>query len=362
MPERKRPLPIASPEFNRFDPSRLKRIETLLQQGVRDKLFPCAVYQVTFRGETLASGAFGIPQPDSEAQRSATLETLFDLASLTKTFTGVLLLQATEEAKLHLGLRVQDLLSEAALSPVADVTLTQLATHTSGLPPWKPLYRSSQPLKEILETPLEAEPGTRYAYSDLGYITLTKILERVYEQPLDRLVLEKIIAPLELTETFFNPPASLRERTAATANCPFREGKTLVGEVHDANAFSMGGVSGHAGLFSTAGNVTKYVQGLHSLLSPLARKKAEQNQIPEAIGGHSIGWFTARNGMLPKGDFLSDRCFGHTGFTGTMLVTDPEHSLTLTLLTNRVYFPADATRALRLRRYFSNLVGAALTD
>ena len=343
-----------------FDPERLAKVDTLLQKGVKDKLFPSAVYSVSHKQEVIASGAFGVPQPDSFEKRPASLDTLFDLASITKTFTGVLLLLATEDGLIHLGLKVQDLLPEAKTSPVANVTLTQLATHTSGLPPWKPLYRTSDPLQDILQTPLEAEPGTRYAYSDLGYVLLTKILERVTGLSFDALVKTQILDPLNLTETCFNPASSLHFRIAATANCPIRDGKTLIGEVHDANAHSMKGISGHAGLFSTAGEVTRYAEGLSTILRRLTLPKATQSQIPESIGGHSIGWFTATNSMLPSGDFFSNQCFGHTGFTGTMLIIEPKHELTLVLLTNRVYYPTDATRALRLRRYFSNLIASAL--
>ena len=343
-----------------FDLQRLAKVDALLSKGVEDKLFPSAVYSVSHRREVVASGAFGVSQPDSEEKRPANLKTLYDLASITKTFTGVLLLLATEDGLLHLGLKVQDLLPEAKTSPVANVTLTQLATHTSGLPPWKPLYRTSDPLHDILQTSLEAEPGTRYAYSDLGYVLLTKILERVTYLSFDKLVRTLILDPLSLTETCFNPASVLHSRIATTANCPMREGKTLIGEVHDANAYSMKGISGHAGLFSTVGEVTRYAEGLSTLLRRLTLPKVAESQIPESVGGHSIGWFTATNSMLPSGDFFSNQCFGHTGFTGTMLIIEPKYELTLVLLTNRVYYPSDATRALRLRRYFSNLIASAV--
>jgi CubicO group peptidase (beta-lactamase class C family) len=356
-----------------LDPKRLRRVDALLQKGIADKLFPAAVYMVMRHGLIAAKGAFGIAQPQAAPPIPATLDTIFDMASVTKPITATLLLQCVEEGLLHLGQSVADFLPEAEKSPVAKASLRSLATHTSGLPPWKPLYKTQAPsaLADILATPLEHETGTHYAYSDLGYILIGEILQRVTGKPLDTLAQERIFTPCNMQHSGFRPVPALRPQIAATANCPWREGKILVGEVHDANAHSLKGVAGHAGLFSNAPDMARLAVALRHtatgahvrvppVLGPLARRLAQENQINPAIGGHSIGWFTTPNGMLPRGDLLTERSFGHTGFTGTLLMFDPQHDLTLILLTNRVYQPGDGTQVLRLRRLFANAVAGSL--
>lgn len=365
----------AKPDVLGMDAERLKRIDALIEQGIADKWFPAATYIVMRHGMIAAQRAFGVAQPDATPPIATTMETIFDMASVTKTTTATLLLQCVEEGRLHLGQRVSDVLREAEKAPVAGATLRQLATHTSGLPAWKALYKTKAPsaLEDILTTPLAAESGTRYTYSDLGYILLGVILERTLEKPLNVLAKERIFAPLGMTRTGFLPDPSLRPQIAATAHCPMREGQILVGEVHDSNAHSLKGVAGHAGLFSNAPDMVRYalaIQGgsmaahlnLPRLLGPLARKLAQESQIPSHIGGHTIGWFAPPSGYLPRGDLLSERTFGHTGFTGTLLLFDPQYELTLIFLTNRVYSPGDGSGVLTLRRRIANIVGGAITD
>ena len=364
---------VKSPDALGFDPERLRRVDSLLQQGIADGLFPAAVYLVMRHGRIAAQGAHGSAQPAADPIVLARTDTIFDMASVTKPMTATLLLQCVGEGRLHLGQRVADFLPEAAESPVGPVPLWRLATHTSGLPAWKPLYetKAASALADILATPLETETGTRYTYSDLGYILLGEILTRITGTPLDRLAHERIFAPLSMERSGYRPDPALKPYIAATANCPWRKGKILVGEVHDANCHSMNGVSGHAGVFSTAPDMARFALafqypdtakhfGLPPVLGPLARHQAGKNHLDPAIGGHSIGWFTVPSGYLPYGDLLSERAFGHTGFTGTLLMFDPEHDLTLILLTNRVYNPGEGLGVLRLRRLFANLVAGAI--
>ncbi len=361
-----------TPEATGCDPKHFRHVNSLLERGVKEQIFPCAVYMVLRNGMVIAHGAFGATQPDAHPPIPCKPDTIFDLASITKTFTATLLLQHVEEGKLTLNHEVADYLPEAKETPVGAVTLKQCATHVSGLPAWKALYKSKNPaFAEILATPLDKKPGTHYAYSDLGYITLGKILERVSGKTLDVLVQERICLPVGMKSAGFRPNSSLAGRCAATANCPMREGKILVGEVHDANAHSMGGVAGHAGMFSNAEDLARYAIALEypevarhlqikPLLGNLTRKLIESNQVDPTVGSHSIGWFTPPNGYLPRGDILSERTFGHTGFTGTLLMFDPENDLTLILLTNRVYYPRDAGESLRMRRLFANAVAGAI--
>ena len=353
-----------------FDAERLQRLHALIERGVTEGMYPAAVYRVLRGGRIVAQGALGMAQPDATPPVATTVETVFDMASISKPIAATLLLQCVERGDLHLNQPIGDFLPEAGDSPVAKVSLRQIATHVSGLPPWKPLYQKPDALAQIFATPLDHEPGTHYAYSDLGYILLGEIVARVGGKPLDLLAQERIFTPLGMTRTTYCPPADWRPQIAATANCGWRKDRILVGEVHDANAHSLGGVSGHAGLFSNVPDLTRFAIalqhppraekcGIPPVLGSLTRKLAQERQIAAEIGGHSIGWFTPPNGMLPFGDLLSPQTFGHTGFTGTLLMFDPEHELTLILLTNSVYTPKGGL--LTLRRHFANAVAGAVT-
>lgn len=352
-----------------FDAERLKRLGPLVERGVTEGMFPAAVYRVLRHGRIVAQGALGTAQPAAATPYAASMETVFDMASISKPFAAMLLLKCVERGDLHLGQPIGDFLSEAGESPVGKVSLRQIASHVSGLPPWKPLYQQPDALAQIFATPLEHEPGTHYAYSDLNYILLGEIVARVGGKALDVLAQEQIFTPLGMTRTAYCPPKEWHPQIAATANCSWRPNQILVGEVHDANAHSLKGVSGHAGLFSNVPDLTRFAlafqypeiaaqQGIPPLLNPLAHRLAQERQIAPEIGGHSIGWFTRPNGMLPAADLLSASAFGHTGFTGTMLVFDPEYELTLMLLTNSVYTPKPGL--LTLRRHFTNAVAGAL--
>jgi CubicO group peptidase (beta-lactamase class C family) len=350
-----------------FDPDRLSRIDVMLQEGIRQQLYPAATFLVLRHGMIAAHGAYGVAQPDAAPPVTARLDTVFDLASLTKTVTATLLLQCVEEGRLHLDQEVRQHLPEAEKSPIGAVAIRHLATHTSGLPAWKAVYKAESPLHDILETPLEmAEPGKKYTYSDLGYILLGFLLERVTGVKLDALAHDRIFTPLGMLYSGYRPAASLHPMIAATT--------AGLGEVHDPNAHGMGGVAGHAGLFSSAPDMVRYILALRypttaahygqpPLLGPLARRLTERRQTDPAVNAHTIGWFAYPNGYLPKGDLLSERTFGHTGFTGTLLMFDPEYDLTFLLLTNRVYYEKvnDGSAVLRQRRLLANVIGGAIT-
>ncbi len=364
----------SSPESLGFEPDRLAAVGKAVEQGMKNNLYPSAAFAVLRHGMIAAKGQFGHIQPDTNPALKTEFDTIFDMASLTKTITATLLLIAVERGELQLGQSVSFHILEADKSAAADCTLRQLATHSSGLPPWKPLYKTTHPtpLDEILSTPLDHLPGTHYAYSDLGYILIGEILTRVCRQPLDQLAQERIFDPVGMKNSSYRPDLSLKNKIAATRNCPWRgEEKILIGEVHDANAHKLNGVAGHAGLFSNVPDMIKFALALqyspntaHLKTSPLihlpTHHLVEDSQIDPSIGGHSIGWFTPPNGMLPCGDLLSNRSFGHTGFTGTSIVFDPTYDLTIILLTNRVYVPGEGTGILRLRRTISNLVAGSI--
>jgi CubicO group peptidase (beta-lactamase class C family) len=349
-----------------LDSERLRRIDAMLESGVREQLYPAATYIVLRHGMIAAQGAFGTAQPDATPPVAARLDTIFDMASITKTMTATLLLQCVEEGRLHLDQEVRQYLPEAEHSPIGAVAIHYLATHTSGLPAWKAVYKAESPLADILATPLDNPPGAKYTYSDLGYILLGFLLERVTGMKLDALAHERIFTPLGMLYSGYKPAASLRPMMAATT--------AALGKVHDPNAHGMGGVAGHAGLFSSAPDMLRFIlafrysavgahYGLPPILGPLARRLAEHRQNTPPVNAHTIGWFAYPNGYLPKGDLLSERTFGHSGFTGTLLMFDPEYDVTFLLLTNRVYYEKvnDGTAVLRQRRLLANVIGGAIT-
>lgn len=362
-----------------MDAGRLQAADGILRQALNDGVYSGAALWVARCGHVAHASAFGttLPGGGSPVHES----TLFDLASLTKPMVALGLLALVEDGVVCLGDRLADVLPEAEGTSVGNATLRHLATHTAGLPPWRPVYRaglSSQGtpepgggprmLAEILRIPLQDVPGTRYAYSDLGYMLLGEVVARASGAGLHEYLKRRIFDPLGLRDLGYLPGPEYADRIAATANSSIRPGRILVGEVHDENAWAFGGVAGHAGLFGTARDLGVLAMALagdgtcgpERLLSQPALRLCRTNQISPAVGGHSIGWFTPPNGMLPRGDLLSDETFGHTGFTGTLMVMDPQCQLAVVLLTNRVVSPGDNGAIQRIRRRVLNVVASAM--
>ena len=251
------------------------------------------------------------------------------------------------------------------------VTVRLLLEHRSGLPPDRPLWRlASSPddaRRIVLSTQLDYRPGARYVYSDLGAMTLAFIVERVTGQPLDGFLHDRVYAPLGMTHTFFRPADSLEDRVAPTEVTPPR-GYPLQGEVHDENAYALGGVAGHAGLFSTAQDLAVFAQmmlnggeydGVRIVADSTIRLFTTR-----AAGNRALGWAMA-DGQWGSGEYLSDQAYGHVGYTGTSLWIDPTRDMFVILLTNRVH----AARARRpakviadVRADLSDAAALAVTD
>ncbi len=336
-------------------PERLARADAVLASGVADTLYTHAVYALARGGEIVAVKAFG----------QATDGTRFDLASLTKPMaTATCLLQLVEEGRLHLRQPVHQFFEEefGPLPHLSGVEVRHLLTHTSGLPPipcWPaeadhPARRAM--LQAVLTTPTLRPAGAGYTYSDTGYILLGEIIARVAGQPLEARFLEGVALPLGRKTLGFLPQN-------VTDIAP--TGPEPPGVVHDPRARDMGGVAGHAGLFGAAEDVLAFAEAIRTgggpLLSRAAVLRMAVSQIPEAVGAQSYGWFCPGNDYLPQGDLFSDRSFGHSGFTGTVLLIDPAFDLSLVLLTNRVVNrDEDGSRFLRLRRLWLNVVATGL--
>lgn len=359
-----------APASHGLDEGRLRLAWRHVCEGGLRGVYGAAVLGVARHGATAFLDAWGTFAPVSEAK--VTPDSLFDLASITKPFVGAALLSMVEDGLLSLEDSLAQTLPDAAGCPAQSVQVCQLATHVSGLPHWRPLYRlasASDALRSVVNAPLLSPPGSRYVYSDLGYILLGEIVARAAGAGLEEVLTRRVFEPLGLKSLRYLPPGSVPVSVVPTGNCEWRPARTLCGEVHDANAWRLGGIAGHAGLFGTAADLLTFGSAMLGmevggarLLGPAARRLAQSNQLDWRIGGHSIGWFTHPNRMLPRGDLLSLSAFGHTGFTGTMLVCDPEYGLVVVLLTNRVLLSQDNTGIKGVRRRVLNAVASAVQD
>jgi CubicO group peptidase (beta-lactamase class C family) len=252
-----------------------------------------------------------------------------------------------------------------AESGLDKVTVGQLLTHVSGLPPWAPLYDNGlgqdAAIDALLALP-RAEPGKKYAYSCLGFILLQRIVEIVSGSPLNETAKRLVFGPLGLDSTGFGPDLATSENIAPTIA---REGPgkdiALAGTVHDGNARGIGGVSGNAGLFGTARDVALFGEAVRSgsFFGRPARARIFANQVDPAVGFHSLLFFAYGNPYCPTGDLLSPRTVGHSGFTGTVLTIDPEYDLVVAVLTNSVYGDGKSSW-LALRRSFLNTLAASI--
>lgn len=343
-------------------------------------LYPGSVAVVGHRGRVIArqaSGyavlygdASGTPLPP-ERRVAATGDTLYDLASVTKIFTAILLMQEVERGEIDLDEPVATYLPEFAVAGKEAVTVRQLLTHTSGFEPFIPLWKlfgdKETRIAGVLAHPLKRPPGTAYVYSDLNLITLGVLLERRTGTPLDELVTRRITAPLGMDDTGYNPPASSLDRIAAT-EFDAALGRGIVrGQVHDENAASLGGVAGHAGIFSTVDDLSRLAQALlgggalegRRILRADTVTAMMRNQVPEfPTDDHGLGveldqaWY--------MGGLAGPHTAGHTGFTGTSLVIDVASRSYAILLTNRVHPARDRGSINPARRALASGLADAL--
>jgi CubicO group peptidase (beta-lactamase class C family) len=343
---------------SQFNLRALKRIDKVVAQEIRDKQVPGAVVVIGSRDQILYQKAFGF-RTLGPAPEAMTLDTIFDMASLTKaTATATSILILAERGQLSLNDKVVKYLPE--FKEKDNVTLKHLLTHYSGLRPDLDLKETwsgyDTALQLAFKEKLQVEPGTRFIYSDINYVVLTEIVRIVSGQTLDLFSRENIFVPLGMTDTGFLPPESKRSRIAPTetrsgALSYFdpslkNQGEPLRGEVHDPTAYRMGGVAGHAGLFSTARDMSIYSQmilngGVYRgarILSSYAVLAMTTAQNPEGtVHARGYGWDINTSYSAPRGDFFPVGSFGHTGFTGTSLWMDPHSGVFVLILTSRLY-------------------------
>lgn len=356
-----------------FRAAGLDEVDRLVEAAVADRAFPGAVLAIGHRGTPVRLRAFGRLTYEAGAVPVDT-GTLYDLASLTKVIvTTTVAMTLVDEGRLDLDAPVRSVVPEFSGGAKDDVQVRQLLTHSGGLLWWAPLYEQLRGprayLGRIVSLDMSYPPGTKSVYSDLGVILLGEVLERTTGASLEELARVRVLEPLVMTSTMFRPPVSLRERIAPTERDPWR-GRVLQGEVHDENAFALGGVAPHAGLFATAGDLARFAQmllgggileGRRVVSAATIELFTRRAGVPGST--RALGWDTptdesGRRSSVPgepgyssAGSLFSARSFGHTGFTGTSMWMDPDRGLFVILLTNRVYPTRknDRIRAVRSR-------------
>lgn len=357
-------LPLRSPRSVGMSAERLATIDRVVKRGISAGGYPGASVVIGRRGAAVLQKGYGhlgwtTASPAVDAER-----TIYDLASLTKvvgTTTAAMILY--DEGRLDLDAPVSRYIPEFGGGTRDLVTVRHLLTHRSGLPAGRELWRiassASHARQIVLSTPLACAPGACFIYSDLGADVLGWVVEAISGLRLDTYLTERVFKPLGMNDTSFNPPDSVRYRIAPTEVAPPR-GYPVRGEVHDENAFALGGVAGHAGLFSTAADLAVFAQMMlnggtyddvrivaDSTVALFTRRTA---------GTRALGWDTA-DGQGGSGEYLTDAAYGHTGYTGTSMWIDPEREMFVVLLTNRVH----AARARRPAKVIAD-VRADLAD
>ncbi len=368
------------------EPPPLPAVSELLAGRIAAGDFPSAVYVVAQQGQTVFADALGhsVVEP---YRISASLNTVYDLASLTKALvTGLLCARRIESGELTLDASVAHYLPEFDRPDQNQLTLRHLLTHSSGLPAWRPLYilaegEPDRAVSAIANEPFEYSPGTRVVYSDLGFITLGLLLEKLTGSRIAELALQEIIEPLQLKSTFFNPAFALKTGIAAcetgnayerqTSEAMGRLGYTnwraqlIWGEVHDGNAHFLGGAAGHAGLFSNAAETVKLAEQFlgpsSQLLTAQTCAKFRINMTEGLNEARSIAWQLAATPESAAGPALPADSYGHSGFTGTSCWIDPQHERIFVLLTNRTHARTLPFANINsVRRQFHTLATAAL--
>ena len=322
----------------------LDTLRAVLDRARADSAFPGA-FAVVGRADGVL-GQYGVGSLDGSPSPRPDEQTMWDMASLTKVIAMTsAVMQLTESGRLELDAPIARYLPEFN-GPAKDrVTIRHLLTHSSGLPAWRPLYKEIYtPVAAralAVATPLDTLPGVRMVYSDLGAIILGQIVERVSGERLDDYVVRHVFRPLGMTSTMYRPGAALLPRIAPTEFDSWRQ-RHIRGEVHDENAFGLGGVSGHAGLFSTGHDLARFARMYLSggtldgvrVLSPQTIRQFTTVQ-DSTLSNRALGWETP-NGSNSAGTLMERPAFGHTGFTGTSIWMDPSRDLFVILLTNRV--------------------------
>jgi serine-type D-Ala-D-Ala carboxypeptidase len=326
----------------------------ILEEAIADSSFPACSLAITFGGELVANKAIGHFTYDPTSPETTTAS-LFDLASLTKVVaTTTMAMILYERGLLDLEVPITAIVPEFAGAGFAgatendsrrrSVTVRMLLAHSSGLPAYERLFQRAQTREDLLNAafsaPLIADSGERAEYSDIGFIILGVALARLADEPLDVFCQREIFGPLGMTHTTFNPAATLKSSIAPTADDRSFRHRMIQGEVQDENASVLGGVAGHAGLFSTAEDLAVFAHTMLNGGHPILRAStvelfSRRESTPDGTS-RALGWDTP-SAPSQSGRYFSTRSFGHLGYTGTSLWVDPKRRLSIALLTNRTW-------------------------
>ena len=380
---------------------------SVIDTAIASRAFPAASIAVTHQGLLVALKAFGAPIDKTKTEGAlSTLSlggdfdfpiipsTLFDLASLTKVVaTTTMAMILYDRGLLELDAPVSGVVPESAADATGNsdprrrhVTFRMLLAHSSGLPAYEKLFLKAQSRDELLRAaftmPLSADPGTRAEYSDIGFIVLGTALERVAQESLDAFCQREIFGPLAMSHATFNPIPEIRSKIPPTADermederpadkqrlkdagltpytrSTFRN-RIIQGEVQDENAFVLGGVAPHAGLFSTAEDLARFAQAMLEGGSPIVRQETvalfTRRESSPSGTTRALGWDTPSN-PSQSGKYFRPGSYGHLGYTGTSLWIDPERQLSVTLLTNRTWTDCSNQAIKQVRPKFHDAV------
>lgn len=361
-------------------------VKNKMEEGVEKGVFPGAVLLVSICEEIAFHKAFGFRSIIPE-KKLMTENTVFDIASLTKvvaTTTAIMIL--IKEGRTSLENKISEFIPEFNCEEKKNITIRHLLNHCAGLPDWLPLYmdllekqkttsdffkyKGKQYIySRVNKEPLVYAPEESYKYSDIGFIILGEIIEIVCRKDLDKYCEEKIFKPLSLSATFYNnlfEPALILEQKnlffASTENCPWRK-KILEGEVHDDNAYAMGGIAGHTGVFSTGMDLHRFTKEILKCYSGDGsfipqRTVREFLTRQDIVRGSSwaLGWDTPSPDISTSGHYFSEKSAGHLGYTGTSIWIDLEREIIVILLTNRVHPTRENKSIARFRPEIHDLV------
>ncbi len=362
--------PALQPAFENQD-EQFAPAFAVLRDANAARAFPAASVSVTHGEKLIALKALGRFTFDAKSS-ATTISTLFDLASLTKVIaTTTMAMLLYERGLVDLEAPVGGIVPEFVSGSIDDrrhhVTLRMLLAHSSGLPAYEKLFLKARTRDELLHsafaTPLKADPGERAEYSDIGFIILGVALERLADESLDRFCQREIFAPLAMTNTTFNPPKELRAAIPPAADDQTFRRRVIQGEVQDENAFVLGGVAAHAGLFSTPEDLAKFahamLNGGHPILRPETVALFTRREPTSVSTSRALGWDTPSE-PSQSGKYFSAQSYGHLGYTGTSLWIDPTRQLSIALLTNRTWPDCANQEIKQVRPRFHDAVVEAL--
>jgi CubicO group peptidase (beta-lactamase class C family) len=349
-----------------------EEVDSLMEYGLTNKIFPGAQLLIGHRGRVVYRKSFGANTYDKNA-KLIDVNSIFDLASLTKvTATTSAIMLLYDQKKISLNDKVVKYLPEFDNNGKDEITIKNLLVHNSGLPAWKPFYSEYTEPQEVIDAVMEMEldfsPGKKYQYSDLGMITLQKVIEKITGESLDVFLEKNLYSKLGMEHTFFNPSPKVWFNCVPTENDDYWRMQLMKGKVHDETAYLLGGVAGHAGLFSTSLDLSKliylYVNNGNYGAEQIFKKETIDlfTKQDSELSTRALGWDTKSEEKSSAGSLFPKEAFGHTGFTGTSIWVDRSNGLFVILLTNRVNPTRKNTEIIKFRPMIHDAIFRSVTQ